>query len=147
MGDSLSLAVLCALGTALFWGFNPLLIRKGLDTGGDQFRGTFYMLVSHFVSMLFLSFFLVNWQDASFFLGTTKTIWLALAGISNFVLGIYCYFRSIAKLGASRTASVVCANPALTVVLAVFFLQEKASPMIWVGVLLILGGVYLVGRG
>ncbi len=147
MGDSFTLAVLCALGTALFWGFNPLLIRKGLDSGGDQIRGTFYMLLVHLVSMMILSLVLLEWIGGFPNLWRPETLWLSLAGISNFVLGIYCYFKSIARLGASKTASIACANPALTVILAVIFLHERGDPMIWIGVFLILAGIYLVGRG
>lgn len=145
--DSYYTAILCGLGTALFWGLNPLLIRKGLDSGGDQVRGTFYMLLSHLFSMMILSLFLGGWKDGFPDLWKTETLWLSLGGISNFVLGIYCYFKSIARLGASKTASIACANPALTVILAVIFLQERGDPAIWLGVLLILAGIYLVGRG
>ena len=147
MGDSFYTAVLCAFGTALFWGFNPLLIKKGLDSGGDQVRGTFYMLLAHLISMMILSLLLLEWSGGVPHLWKTETLWLSLAGISNFVLGIYCYFKSIARLGASKTASIACTNPALTVILAVIFLHERGDPMIWIGVLLILAGIYLVGRG
>lgn len=145
--DSYYTAILCGLGTALFWGLNPLLIRKGLDSGGDQVRGTFYMLLSHLVSMALLWLFWVGWKNESLILWRTETLWLALAGIANFVVGIYFYFKGIARMGASKTASIVCANPALTVILAVILLQEKGNPMIWVGVLLILGGICVAGRG
>lgn len=144
---SLHLAIVCGLGTALFWGLNPLLIKQGLRRDMDQARGTCYMLLSHLVSMILLSSFFGKWAECPQLLGKAETIWLALAGVSNYVLGLFYYFKSIPRLGASRAASIVNASPGLSVVLAVIFLQEKGSPMVWAGVVLILGGVYLIGRG
>ena len=133
------------MGTAVFFGLNPILIKKGLDAGGDQTKGTFYMLASHLLSMVML--LVLFWDEGySLCLGGGEVVWLALAGISNYALAISCYFRSIGALGASRTASIVNANPSLSVIMAVIFLGEKSHPAIWIGIILVLGGAYLIGK-
>lgn len=145
MEDHVRLAIFCAMGTAFFFGLNPILIKKGLDSQGDQTRGTFYMLLFHLVSMGAL-LFVFGGESVSLQIGRKEIAWLALAGISNFALAFSCYFRSIAILGASRTASFVNANPSISVVLAVLFLGEAIEPRAWFAILAILAGAFLIGK-
>lgn len=147
MGDQSYLTILYSLGTAFFFGLNPLLIKKGFEAGGDPTRGTFHMLLFHSVSMVLFLVILGKLDECPQILGRRETVWLALAGVSSYVLGIGCYFGSIARLGASRTASIVNGNPVVSVVFAVILLRESANPMTWAGIVLILVGAYLVGKG
>lgn len=105
------------------------------------------MLLLHLISMALLCSLVSGWKGLAPVLDRGGWIWLALAGASNYLIGLFFYFKSIPRLGASRAASIANANPGLSVVLAVIFLREGGSPILWLGVLLILAGAYLVGKG
>jgi drug/metabolite transporter (DMT)-like permease len=146
MDNHLNITLFFSLGTALFFGINPILIKKGLKIGGDQTRGTFYLLCAHLLSMFLLLILFDSSDQGAWQLGNEEIIWLSMAGISNFVLAFNYYFKSIAVMGAARTASIVNANPGVSVILAVLLLGENINSTAWLGIFLILVGAYIIGR-
>ena len=70
----------------------------------------------------------------------------AVAGILAPGLGRLFYFAGIERLGASITASVWATFPLYTTLSAVFFLDETLSMVNWMGIVLIVGGVFILER-
>lgn len=59
-------------------------------------------------------------------------------GMSGNLLGIY-------FAGASYTAAITAAYPAMGAILGAIFLKEKITPRVWVGILLAIAGSFVVG--
>lgn len=77
--------------------------------------------------------------------GAREWLWIALAGASG-ALSWLAYFGAL-KLGlASRVAAVDRLSVLFVVLLSVLFLNEELSPTNWLGVALLVGGVYLIAR-
>jgi drug/metabolite transporter (DMT)-like permease len=72
--------------------------------------------------------------------------WLAIIYLSFTcsLLGYYIWFYAIKKVGAALTSSFLFAEPLVTVLLAVTLIDEKLTPPIIAGGLLIFAGVYLI---
>jgi drug/metabolite transporter (DMT)-like permease len=66
---------------------------------------------------------------------------LSLLGMSGYTLLLYTALQHTSALNASL---ITAANPALIVVMAIFFLGEKPGPYGWLGIALGLAGVVLV---
>ena len=61
-------------------------------------------------------------------------------------MGMLCYFYVLKTLPLALTGSFAYVTPMLTMVLGVAFLNEPASPLMWVGMLFILASVILIHR-
>jgi len=74
--------------------------------------------------------------------------WLAIIYLSFTcsLLGYYIWFYTIKQIGAAVTSSFLFAEPLVTVLLAVTLIQEKLTPPIIAGGLLIFTGVYLITK-
>jgi drug/metabolite transporter (DMT)-like permease len=64
-------------------------------------------------------------------------------GILSGVVALIAYGAAVARLGASRAAVFTALPPALAAMLAIPVLGEIPSPVMWVGVVLAVGGVAL----
>ena len=79
---------------------------------------------------------------------TTTAGWLAIAGIAliSTVAAITLYFAGLARVGATRAATLSTVEPAFTVILAAIFLAERMRPLQVLGGVLILVAVVLLAR-
>ncbi len=73
--------------------------------------------------------------------------WIVLAGITCFALNVFFYAFALQKLQISMAYPVmVTGGFVIIVVVAGLMLNERLSPLQWVGVAAILAGVVLVAR-
>lgn len=70
---------------------------------------------------------------------------LAMAAIST-VFPIWLNARAVAKLGAGRTAGISALGPALTILFGGLFLGEALSSWQMLGMALVIGGVWQLGK-
>ncbi len=71
--------------------------------------------------------------------------WMLLASILGAPIGMTGYVLAINNIGASYTAAISAFFPALGAVLSYFFLKEKMKGYQWVGLLICLTGVAVLG--
>jgi uncharacterized membrane protein len=64
-----------------------------------------------------------------------------LAGIFSPALVRWLYFISLDRIGPSMSSSILSTGPAFTAVIATVFLNEKITPTIALGIILIIGGI------
>lgn len=124
-----------ALASAAAWAFSAVLFRKLGDkvsplgmNFGKCVIGFFYLgLILLFVGS-----------------GPVTTHILILLGASG-LLGIACgdtfFFKALMNLGPRLTLLLETLGPVVTIILAVIFLRERPSFLIWVGISLISGGI------
>ncbi|MBX9757848.1 MAG: DMT family transporter, partial [Beijerinckiaceae bacterium] len=73
--------------------------------------------------------------------------WLAAAGLLHFVLGRYANYRGAKAIGAVMMGPVQDLNILVSLVLAVVFLGEKITPLMAIGIALVVLGPALVFEG
>ena len=133
-----------ALAAALFWGTSPVLVKRGLRhsnvSAAVLLQGVGSVLV--LVLILVLPFGEVElampWTAAGVFVSV---------GLVGSFLGRTFALKGIDEVGASRAQSIVNSAPLLTAVYAVILLGETATPVILIGVLLIVSGLLIITRG
>ena len=65
---------------------------------------------------------------------------LIAAGLVHFIIGRYCTLRAMAMLGANRASTVIVTSVLVSVGLAVLFLGEGVTPLMGVGIALVIVG-------
>lgn len=73
--------------------------------------------------------------------------WLAAAGLLHFVLGRYANYRGAKAIGAVLMGPIQDLNILVSLVLAVIFLGEKITPLMAIGIALVMFGPALVFEG
>lgn len=74
-------------------------------------------------------------------------LWFGAAGVVHFLLGWTVFALSQQKVGPSRTAAILSANPVLAAGAAWLVLAENLRPVTWLGVVAVTAGVALVSAG
>ncbi|MGH9716249.1 MAG: EamA family transporter [Candidatus Acidiferrales bacterium] len=103
-----------------------ILLKKGMDQVGPMVSWAPSRLVAFFVHAF-----------------STGTIWLAICCLMGFFLS---YLLVLTWADYTFVQPSAALSNGLTAVLALLILHEYISPIRWVGILLICGGVFVVGR-
>ena len=70
---------------------------------------------------------------------------IILGGIMGGPVGMTAYYASIRYLGASNTATISAIYPAFGALLASLVLKEKVLPRAWIGLVLMIGAIGILG--
>jgi drug/metabolite transporter (DMT)-like permease len=136
------LGILFALGSAVAFGANAIITRRGMLRVSSNYIAT----LSVFTGCLF--FLPVNAITGDLFelghLSWKAYLFWALSGIIHFALGRTWAYRSIQLLGSNRSNLVTGLSPAATVALAMMILKERITPLMGFGILLSLAGPLLI---
>ncbi len=132
-----------ALAAALCWGTSPVLVKRGLRHSNVSAA----VLQQQVGSVLTLALIMglpfggvravMPWSAAAVFVAV---------GLVGSFLGRTFTLKGIDEVGASRAQSIVNSAPLLTAVYAIVLLGETASPVILVGVVLIVAGLLIITR-
>ncbi|MFQ6013225.1 MAG: EamA family transporter [Thermoplasmata archaeon] len=129
-----------ALGATLAWGVGQIAAKRGVGHLGPRKMAA---LVALGEAGVFLVASVVFGPPA---LGGTRGLLLGLAAGVTGMLGFVAYYETIARGTISRVGTIIAAYPAITVLLALFFLGESISLIQGLGVLLLMGSAVLLGR-
>ena len=131
-------AALAGIGFGFFQAFN----RKA-RAGFDVYWATFILL---FVSAVTLSLAAILTADFSILRGASliAIVNLGLAGFIHFFLGWTLLTISQNRVGAARTGALVGATPLFATIVAIVALDEILSPLLLIGVIIVVAGVYFV---
>jgi drug/metabolite transporter (DMT)-like permease len=86
-----------------------------------------------------------KWRDYARTLKTRPAKIIILAAILGGPVGMSGYLLGIYFAGASYTAAITAAYPAIGVILGSIFLKEKIKPRVWAGIILAISGSLVVG--
>ncbi len=139
------LGVFLALGTALVWGLMAACMRVGTQ----HLRASVGTLISLFASLA-TALVLVLLLDLQGLMAVSReaVAWFALIGVLNFTLARYFVVVGIVRLGTTRSQPVSASAPLFVTILAMVFLGETPTPLMLVGILAVVAGIYLVtGEG
>lgn len=132
-----------ALLSALLWGFNPILDKWGMNSGGNALQAALVVAVTD--SFLFwLALLILN--------GTTLFSGLTLETLGIFVFsgvvatgfGRLAVFPGIDRLGASINNAGVSTRPLFATILALIWLGASISLQTAVGILVLVSGLILL---
>ena len=62
------------------------------------------------------------------------------------VLPLYALSAAMVRIGAGKTAIIGSLGPVLTIIMSMQLLDEWLSPLQWCGVILVLAGIWQVGK-
>jgi drug/metabolite transporter (DMT)-like permease len=130
------LAAVAGIGFGLFQSVNRLALRRV-----NVYEGTLvHMLLGTLVLMGLIA---ANGELEHVDGSTVGVVWFALAGIVNFGLANMLLGMSQKRIGAVRTGPLLAATPFFGTVIAATVLHELPSVPALVGMVVIVGGVFL----
>ena len=135
------MAIALALFSSLLISGTTIIMKKGIE----RTNPTSAMLVVTLVGTSFLFCIslpmvqLVHLKSRAFPL-------FILAGILSPALVRWLYFISIDRIGPSMSSSILSTGPAFTAVIAAIFLNERVTPSIALGIILIICGIVVFER-
>lgn len=130
---------LSALLTAVLWSFTSIFFSSAArKIGSFQLNINRLILASIF---LFLTIILFGF-DLS--LSTRQIVYLSLSGLVGLIFGDSFLFRAYQTIGPRLSILLLSSSPAMTAVLAYFFLEERISALGLIGMAVTLLGIMLV---
>lgn len=133
------------LGATVSWALFTVLAKRILKDHTSLRLTTW----TAFFGGLFMMPFLINPLAQNAFLQPSLKAWLCLLYVSIMAnaLAQLLWVTGIAKIGPTKTTMYICLVPLVTIFFAGIILMESILPIQFVGVLLVLGGVYLTRFG
>ncbi|HEX6306480.1 MAG TPA: EamA family transporter [Anaerolineales bacterium] len=134
-------AIIAGIGFGLF----QVLNRKA-GSRIDALRGTFSLLA---ISAVVLAVASLATEDLALLrrISLVTIFNFAMAGLIHFLLGWTFLTVSQHRVGAARTGALIGAAPLFATVVAALTLNEFLDLPTLIGILLVVGGVYLVSNG
>jgi drug/metabolite transporter (DMT)-like permease len=142
-GDNVLLGVSLVFGSAVVYAGYQIFAKPLIDRLGSplftsiSMAGAGPFVIAHFLATHPASDLAVT--------GNGFLLMLAIGTVST-VLPAYCTSAAIGLIGSERTAIVGNVSPVVTVVLAIFVLNETFTIYHAIGTILVLGGVWLFTR-
>ena len=133
---------LVALVPAFFFSLSSIMTRRGMEGSNPQ-TGS---LVVVEVNFLFFTASLVTVNFAGLGFSWYWAAFLA-AGVVSPALSLLLMFRSIDKIGVAPTSSLGNVNAFFGAFWALFILGERPAPVIWIGILFVVAGMYFISGG
>ncbi|MEE8448756.1 MAG: EamA family transporter [Thermodesulfobacteriota bacterium] len=128
-----------ALATALAYAWANNLARLGLK-GSNALTGTIITVGVNFVVLWILTLLFVPWHAFRLSL-----VWIFIIdGLMTQALGRFLKFVSIDRLGAARSGAIGGSTPMFSIMLAVLIRGEQLTYLIFIGAVLIVGGLVLI---
>src|SRR5437764_1654844 len=140
MMDAKTRGILAALGCAASWAMGAVLFKKV----GEQLSSPAMTLVKSFISaaLLGLVLLLIGYTSVS----AETMILLVLSGVLGIAIGDTLFFAALKELTPHTLIMLLTGGQVLTVLLAVIFLKESPTPIAWLGIALVIAGIFIVVR-
>ncbi|MFN3891590.1 MAG: EamA family transporter [Beijerinckiaceae bacterium] len=134
-----------ALLSAASFALNNAAARRGVLSG--SVLQAMAISVPFGVPFFFLGVLAFGSLDELASFSGREIAWLAAAGILHFVLGRYANYRGAKAIGAVLMGPIQDLNILVSLILAVIFLGEKITPLMAIGIALVVFGPTLVFEG
>ncbi|MCY4624459.1 MAG: EamA family transporter [Chloroflexi bacterium] len=139
------LGALFAVLSALSFAFSTITARRGVIGSSASFG--LYITVILGVPLFAIAALATGQIFDTFDLSPEAMLLLAGAGVLHFLIGRYCNYRCIDAIGSNRSQPLQATNTIYSVVVAVIVLSEEVTPLMGVGiVLLVVGPMIMVER-
>lgn len=138
------MGVIFALLSAASWGISNALIRRAqVNTPYSIHIGTFLTIViNNIINIIILAILLM--VQGPIGVNGTGIIFFAVGGLLNSCIGRSLLFLSFGRIGAARGGVVKGIMPIFVIIGGIVFLNERISKFMWLGIAVILCGVYTI---
>lgn len=119
------------------------LFNRGLNREIDAVRAATAMVTS-LLGFLFVALLITGDITALPDITALAVLWFVAAGLMHFLVGWTFFAFSQQRIGTSRTAAILSANPVLAAIIAWLVLSESLQAITWVGVLAVTIGVAII---
>jgi drug/metabolite transporter (DMT)-like permease len=119
------------------------LFNRGLNREIDAVRAATAMVTS-LLGFLFVALVVTGEITALPDITALAVLWFVAAGLMHFLVGWTFFAFSQQRVGTSRTAAILSANPVLAAIIAWLVLSESLRAITWVGVLAVTIGVAII---
>jgi drug/metabolite transporter (DMT)-like permease len=138
--DSKTIGIAAALGSAASWALGAVVFKKL----GDQLSSPAMTLVKSFISAALLGVVLLLTGFAGF--SSHALILLVVSGVLGIAFGDTLFFAALKELTPHTLIMLLTGGQVLIVLMAVVFLKESPTPIAWLGIALVIGGIFMVVR-
>ncbi|MBI3091799.1 MAG: DMT family transporter [Candidatus Tectomicrobia bacterium] len=130
-----------ALMAGIIWGFTPIFAKLALGGASSRLVMVFGTLSG---AGLIVVIGLAQGTSGWFGLPLPTLLVYMATGVTGSFFGHMFYIKGIDKIGGARATSIVNASPLLTTFFATLLLGERFTAVIGAGIVLIVGGIYLI---
>lgn len=130
-------AVILALFMALITASSNILLKKGFYKI-HPFVATYFSVI---ISTVFLWIATVLFVPRTFFYNYKGILIFTMIGLFAPTIVRTLTYYGIDRLGAARAAPLRAMTPFFAIIMAIFFLKESPSPIIFLGIFLIVSGI------
>ncbi len=131
-----------AIISGFFYAVSAVLTRLGLDKSTSQ-TGSFVVAVTYLV----ITILALPLDNSPLSQLSLNDIYFLAAGISSPAFSVLFLYRSISFIGVAPTTAIVNTNAIFGSFLAFFVLQERPSDLFWIGLVIVLFGIFLISEG
>jgi len=142
-GDNVVLGTLLVFLAALSFSIYVLMGKKVIHKVGSLWFTSIAMIVS---SVFVLFYFAVFIDHSNLNVTELAWLWIFLLAIFSTVIPSFMIAESIAKIGPAQTGVIGTLGPMITIVLAVWFLNEPFTMFHAFGIILVISGVTFLAR-
>lgn len=137
-------AILVALLVALIWGISPIVYKHVLT----NISATSLMIINGAVYAIGILILAVTHQQTLRkdlkALQPKHIAMISLTSIISAIIANYLYFHALQREKSYIVSALIATYPLITVVLAAYFLHEPVTMKGFVGVVMIIMGIYLL---
>ncbi len=132
-----------AILAALIWGVAPIVEKMGLAEI-SPLPGVFLRSMSVFAGGLVIAVFSPGVIKALAGYSMKSMIFICLGGVSASIIGSIFFYHALKYGEVSRVVPIGASFPLVSVILGVVFLNEGVTVSKVVGILFVMGGIYLL---
>lgn|GEM_PF-6424835 len=134
-----------ALGSALSFGASSIFIGRSALKNGKADRDV-GLLITIFVNVVISSIALAIYALTRGLAQVScwAVLFFMLVGVFSSFLGRALFFEGITYIGPARSSAIKLFGPVFTIFVGVIFLGEELSLLTWGGLLVVLGGLFVV---
>ncbi|NLG16105.1 MAG: DMT family transporter [Fibrobacter sp.] len=133
-----------ALSTSFLWTLAPFLFASAVRKIGAKRVNPLRLLAAGLILMAVSAVYVYFNKTVLSGLNAEPFLWLVLSGFAGLVLGDSLYLSSLGFLGPRRALQIFILSPAVSAVIAWFWLNEKISPVGISGLVLITGALFAI---
>jgi drug/metabolite transporter (DMT)-like permease len=133
---------LFALLAAVTFAWTNATVRRGVVTGTAVQATTLSIPIG--LPIFFVALLLSGQPGLAAELPARSTLAFTVVGITHFIIGRYCNYRSLAAIGTNLAGPVMQFGLVVSLGLAIAFLGETVTPMRILGIVLIIAGPMIV---
>ncbi|MDI6757937.1 MAG: EamA family transporter [Endomicrobiia bacterium] len=128
--------------TVVVWGVAPIIDKLAVKNT-SPFLGNIFRSITITFAMLVITLFSGELKDL-LKMPHKNIVYYIISGLLAGGIGVVAYYKMLQLAPTSKVVPLAATYPLVTAILSMLFLSEKVTPERFVGIVLIVSGIYLV---